>query len=119
MLLFTNYSMTPKIILISTLVPNVMNFEEGGDNIIPVTIGDSDWKEAANTATRPDTWKYKWVGTTRQCGIEVQSSVDEDSGTWNVRYPAVLNSETDSVNVTIIGKYHPRYKAIIFYKSLF
>ena len=92
------------MIFIFTLVPNLANFADSGNNIIPVTIGDSDWKEADETATRPNTWKYKWVGTNRQCGIEVQSSVDEDSGTWIVRYPAVLNSETDSVNVTIIGK---------------
>ena len=62
--------------------------------------GDSTL-QSGDDKIRLNTWKYKWVGTNQQrdCGIEIQSTVDEDSGVWSyVHEGGQLN-----VNVTLLG----------------
>ena len=52
---------------------------------------------------RLNTWKYRWIGQNHQrdCGIEIQSAIDEDSGIWAyIHYPGgQLN-----VNITLLGE---------------
>ena len=69
-------------------------------NILPCISGDSTLQSGDGT-DRLNSWKYKWVGTNpqRDCGIHIQSTVDEDSGVWSY----VHDGNSLNVNVTLLG----------------
>ena len=50
---------------------------------------------------RKNSWRYRWIGTNdqRDCGIQIESTVDEDSGVWSY----IHDGDPLNVNVTLLG----------------
>merc|ERR1719323_1583960 len=58
-------------------VPNPI---QNGASFITLTMGDTTLKNG-DGKIRKNSWRYRWIGTNdqRDCGIQIESTVDEDS----------------------------------------